>query len=69
MDIKITTTKKESDEVEQGALMKTKTDIIDLIRLICDFYNAYRETLDLTHEEARYKTEFTYEDLHDWLYK
>jgi len=49
--------------------MKTKTDIIDLIRLICDFYNAYRETLDLTHEETRYKTECTYEDLHDWLYK
>lgn len=49
--------------------MKTKTDIMDLIRFVCDFYNVYREYLGLDHEEARYKVELTYDDLHDWVYE
>jgi len=49
--------------------VKTKTDIMDLIRMICDFYEAYRETLGLSHEDARAKVEQTYDDLHEWLYR
>ena len=49
--------------------MKTKTDIMDLIRIICNFYHIYREDLGYTHEEARHKVELTYNDLWDWIYE
>lgn len=49
-------------------MTKTKTDIMDLLRLVCDFYNEYRETLGYTHEQARAKIEYMYDDLHEWLY-
>lgn len=48
--------------------MRTQTDVMDLIRVICDFYQAYRETLGMSHEDARAKVEQTYYDLHSWLY-
>ncbi len=48
--------------------MKTPTDVMDLVRIICDFYNSYRETLGMSHEVARHKVELMYDDLHDWLY-
>lgn len=51
-----------------GFLMKTKTDIMELIGLICDFYNCYHEILDYTHDKAKLKTENIYSDIHEWLY-
>jgi len=49
--------------------MKTKTDIMELTRLICGFYNCYREILGYTHEEARHRVELMYNDLWDWIYE
>lgn len=49
--------------------MRTQTDVMELIRIICDFYQVYRETLGLSHEDARAKVEQTYDDLHSWLYQ
>ena len=48
--------------------MKTKTDLMELIGLICDFYNCYREILGYDHDRAKLKTENTYDALHEWLY-
>ena len=33
--------------------MKTKSEISDLLILICDFYNSYRTILEYSHEEAK----------------
>ena len=49
--------------------MKTKTDFMELICLICDFYNTYREILGLTHEDAKKRAEYFYNDLFDWVYE
>ena len=48
--------------------MRTKTDLMELLRMICDFYEAYRDVLGLDHSEARAKIEYMYTDLHEWLY-
>lgn len=49
--------------------MKDKTDVMGLVRLICNFYNNYREYLGMTHEEARHKVELMYDDLFLWVYE
>ena len=49
--------------------MRTKTDFMELICLICDFYNCYREILGLTHEDAKKRVEYIYNDLFDWVYE
>lgn len=51
------------------ATKRSKSDIMDLVRIICDFYQVHRETLGLSHEEARHKVELIYDDLYDWLNK
>jgi hypothetical protein len=48
--------------------LKSKTDLSDLLILICDFYNAYRETLNYNHEQAKHRIINMYDDLHKWLY-
>jgi hypothetical protein len=49
--------------------MKDKTDVMGVVRLICNFYNNYREYLTMTHEEARHKVELMYDDLFLWIYE
>ena len=49
--------------------MKTRTDLMNLLHMICDFYNCNREVLGLTHEEASYKIELMYNDFYEWLYE
>jgi len=39
------------------------------VRLICNFYNNYREYLNMNHEEARHKVELMYDDLFLWVYE
>lgn len=41
---------------------------MDLIRIICDFYFAYHDTLNYSHEEARRKIENMYDDFYEWIY-
>lgn len=48
--------------------MKSKTDLMNFIRIICDFYNSYREYLEYDHEQARHKIENMYDDFYEWLY-
>lgn len=51
-----------------GEKMKTESDLMELITFICDYYNLYREILNLNHEEAKHKTELTYSDIYSWIY-
>ena len=44
--------------------MRTKTDVMELLNMICDFYEAYRDVMGLDHEEARQKISYMYTDLH-----
>jgi hypothetical protein len=48
--------------------MKSETDLAELLSLICTFYNHYRETLKLSHEEAKQKIINMYSDFNRWLY-
>lgn len=48
--------------------MKTKSEISDLLILICDFYNSYRTILEYSHEEAKSRILNMYDDLDKWLY-
>jgi hypothetical protein len=57
------------DEWLKSLYMWTKTDIMDLIRVVCDFYNCYCEYLGMTHKEARSRVKHIYNDLQAWVYK
>lgn len=48
--------------------MKTKSELSDLLALICDFYDSYREVLKYDHGKAKSKIIYMYDDLHEWLY-
>ena len=49
--------------------MKSKTDVMGVVRFICNFYHNYREHLGMSHEEARKKTEETYNNIFYWVYE
>ena len=42
---------------------------MDLIKLICNYYNDRREILKENHEKASHEIELLYSDLHDWIYE
>jgi len=48
--------------------MKSKTELAELIGIMCNFYNHYRETLNLSHDEAKQRVVNMYSDFYDWLY-
>ena len=48
--------------------MKSKTELAELIGIICNFYCHYRETLNLNHDEAKKRVVNMYDDLYYWLY-
>ena len=49
--------------------MKTKSEISDLLIIICDFYDAYREIFGYNHNEAKKRIMYMYDDLYEWLYE
>ena len=56
-------------EAPEERNMKTKENLNDLLGVICDTYNAHREILGVTHEQAKHTVQTMYDDLHEWLYE
>jgi len=55
--------------IQIGENMKSKTELADFLAIVCNFYNSHRETLNLSHDEAKQKIMDMYNDFYNWLYE
>jgi hypothetical protein len=47
--------------------MKSKKWFFEALRIFLNFYDGYKEGLDLSHDEAVKRTLEAYDDFWDWL--
>jgi len=48
--------------------MKSEKDLLDLLELVCEYYDNYRNVCGMDHKQSVDQIKNMYHDLHHWLY-